>query len=279
MGKVALQAQRLDRVGHGGPAGHAVTDAERAAFIVPVAPQKERGPVHRPQHGPGRHRLHHDAVRPRLLRLGPRAAEPAQLLFPGAGRMRLGHGERQAVSVVQFPQSRKEPQMRAEVGLVHCGGIGVPVPAVPAVRGRRVPPKVRVEEAVAREVVVEAEDVGRAGRRTQTCEVILRDPRRKEGRVERMPRPHPARHQVGPEKPTLVLVVGLVGKRVRREDAAEILGLDEARVGAMPPDAPHRLCRGAGAGDDGAKEVRPRRGGAGTSGHRGRRSARSSPAR
>ena len=111
-----------------------------------------------------------------------------------------------------------------------------------------------VEEAVAREVVVDADQVGRAGRLEEGVELRLAHPPAHEPRPHRVPAVDAPEEEVERQPAPLVLQLGLVGERRRAVDAPEIVGLHELRRRVHRADRLHRQLHGPALRHERARE-------------------------
>jgi hypothetical protein len=149
----------------------------------------------------------------------------------------LGHGDWQAVPLPGLLQQVLEAG-GAPLDRAQRQHVDVAVAAVPADRHAGVALHPLVEEPLAREVVVDPDDVRRARVGQEFLELALRD-RVREVAPQRVVPVHAARQEVEAEPAALVLVGRLVGEVLRGERPAQVLGLDEAGGGVHPADGAH----------------------------------------
>ena len=186
----------------------------------------------------------------KLLGRLPDLGEPAQLLVAVAAVMDFGDRDRNAVALPRLAQPRREAGIVLQPLHPHRLGIDIGVAAVPArLRWSGIKVEPVVEEALAGEIMVDAEQVGRRLRRSRTPPSPPSRSRRRTGCCARLCLAvDAAAEQIEAEPAPLILVRRLVAQRLGREGLAEILGLDELapRDDASGSRASPRACRGTG---------------------------------
>jgi hypothetical protein len=211
---------------------------ERSRLIVAAAPDQERVPIVAAEQRPGRDRAHVRAAGAQPQRRVPDLLEPAELLLAGAAEMDLGRGERQPVAAPGVEGQALEPGETRGAD-AHRVEIEVAVAAVVDAGPRRITLHPVVQEALAGRVVVEPDDVRRAGVGGQLLELTADAGTRQIG-PERMPRRDPPGQEIEGQPAARVLVAGLIGEPWRAVGLREVLGLNQPRARVDLPDRAHR---------------------------------------
>ena len=274
---IALRGEIARHAGHRRRPRLLAAHVERAGLVVAAPPGQERVPIVAAEQSPGRHRAH---VRPAGAQPQggvPDLLEPAQLLLARAAEVHLGRGQRQAVSAPRLQSQALEAggAIRQDP---HRIKVRVAVAPVAGVRPRRIALDAVVEEAFARRIVVEPDDVRRARVRCQLLELGA-EARTREVRPERMPWRHAPGQEVERQPAARVLVARLIGERGRAVRLGEVLGLNQARGRIDLPDGAHREPDRGDLVEEDAREYLVARARGDATGHRGRRSGRWSVAR
>ncbi|CAO4137461.1 hypothetical protein OFEAOIEE_LOCUS5235 [Methylorubrum extorquens] len=137
----------------------------------------------------------------------------------------------------------------------HGFRVGIAAPAVAAAMPGRIGPALLVEVALARQVVVDADQLG-SGRVAQRVEGAGVDAACEEAHEPGMALVHPPAQEIETEPAPSVLVLCLLGQGRRAEGSADILGLDQAGIRPDGADRPHRLLGRAALVDHHAQEAR-----------------------
>src|SRR5215211_1006031 len=114
--KIAEQLRRSGR------ARRVATDVERAGLVMTLSPRHQRIPVIRTEQRPGGDGLYLDAGLACLQRSVPYVAQPTQLLFTSASKMRLSDRDRRRVAAPCLPKQRFGP---SELGFGNSDGFDV----------------------------------------------------------------------------------------------------------------------------------------------------------
>ena len=215
---------------------------ERARLVIAVLGGDEAVPVERAKQRPDCDRADIDAVLARLLRRFPDFKQPAHLVFAVAVDVRFGDGQRDAVAFPDLEQQRGDAgRGRGQ----HARGFDVGAREVVghAAVVRRIALGAMIEPALAGDVVIGADDVGRAG--------IVAEPENV-GRIgaaaqqivpERMVGADHAAEQVPAQPAAFVVELGDVGQFGRAVGLAEIVGLDQLGIRIDGADRAHRQHR------------------------------------
>lgn len=156
----------------------AAADVEGAGLVAATDPRQQAVPVAGAEERPDRDGADVGALRACLLRRLPRLREPAQLLLAGAAVLHLRQRERKAIPLPRLPEHADEARARRLEDAVR-ERVGVTVAPVAAALVLRIQLEPLVEKALAREVVVEADDV----RRRVLADELLKEPPRLDRRV------------------------------------------------------------------------------------------------
>jgi hypothetical protein len=212
---------------------------ERSRLVDAVALRQERIPVDRAEQGPHRHGADVGALGLDGLGRVPDLHEPAQLLVAGAAVVRLRDGDGPAVALPDLAQARGGSDLLGRQRHAHRLGVGEAMPAVAAPQVLGVAAQALVEEALAREIVIDADDVGGGVALEEQLEVGLGHAGVDEPAPERVLAVDASAQEVEGEPAALVVVLGLIGELRRREGLAEVVGLDELGVGPDLADGAH----------------------------------------
>ncbi len=226
-----------DQPGKGGRPGRAASQVEDAGLILVVLAGQEGRPVVGAEQRPGGHRLDRYPALPEPGGGVPRLLEPAQLLLAGAAVVALRDRQRQAIALPRFAQ---HPFQSVGGGLDHPHGlhVGKAHELVAAATFWRVALRPVVEEPVAGQIVVHADDIGRAGGLGDRLQPRLQT-ETDEPAPHGVTRPHEPAKQV-PAQPAPIVVEGrLMRDRPGRIGAAEILRLDQPGRWIDLPDRRH----------------------------------------
>ena len=153
--------------------------------------------------------------------------------------MGLGDGERDAVAFPDFRQQRRDAGGRGrerarglDVGAGHAVGRAAVV--------RRVALRTVIEPALAGDVVIDADDVGRAGILAEPQELVGRDAGPGQVVPQRVLGADHAAQQVPRQPAALVVELGHVRQLGRAVGFTEVVGLDQLGVGIDGADRAHR---------------------------------------
>ncbi len=202
-------------------------------------PREQAAPVDGAECGPGGDGANINAVVPGVQRCRPGLVQPAKLLLARATHVHFGDSHRQAVARMRFAQSHPEAVDQCTMctdGL----DVGIGLASVAAVQVRWVQFQPIVQETLAGDVGVDADDVGRTGRLAQAHEFILPGAAAAQPGPQRMPLIDPAAQQVERQPAALVVEGGLVGHGGCRAREAEIVSLDEPGRRVDVADGAHR---------------------------------------
>jgi hypothetical protein len=243
-------------VSDGGRPRRRAARVEGASIVMAVALGEQEAPVDIAEQRPQGDRPQVHPFRAQPARRVPGFREPAQLLVAMTAVMDLGDGQRDSVTLPRFPKPRRQAGVGLEPLHPHRLGVDIGVAAVPA----RLEPGIEVdpviEEALAGQIMVDADHVGPRLARREPVDLRLADAGLEQALAPVMRAVDPPGEEVEAQPPPLILVRGLAAERSGREDLAEILGLDEAGAGHGGADRPHRLEGAKTLVDQGAKEGR-----------------------
>ena len=209
---------------------------------MPVPSRQHRVPVHRADQRPYRDGAEVDAVIAQLDRAVMDFDKPAQLLLAGAAIMDLGYRKRQPIPAPDLAQPCADPDVEIGTGDAHCLDIGIGMGAIAAPARLRIALQSLVDKAVRAQIVIDADDIGRARRVRQIPQPRLRDTGAEECTEPRVIPVHPAAQQIEAEPTALVLIVGLLTQHGGTEGLADILGQHEFRLWRNPANAAHCQC-------------------------------------
>jgi hypothetical protein len=182
----------LGGMGNDGRPGRAAAGVEGSRIVEAVALGEQEAPVDIAEHRPDRDRAKVHALAAKLRGRLPYLREPAQLLVAVAAMMDLGDGNGDAVALPRLAEPRCEAGIVLEPFHPHRLGIGIGVAAVPTVEMLRIEVHPVVEEALRREIMVDAEDVGPGFPRRQPVERAVADSGAAEPGEEGVPLVDPA---------------------------------------------------------------------------------------
>src|SRR5215208_1172282 len=177
-----------------------------------LGPGDQAVPVEGAEQSPDRDRPKIQAIPPQFDGSFPHLQQPAELLLPGASIMYLGHCEGEPISLPCFPQqrSRADQPFGAESNSLD---ISVGMPTVSPVSGRWIQCQTLVEQPLTGEIVVDPDDVGRAGIVHEESQFLFGYTRLlPQVFPEWVPPTHPPAEQVKGKPTTLVLELGLIGE-------------------------------------------------------------------
>jgi hypothetical protein len=233
-----------DRLGSAGDQGRPrcrTADVECADVVDVVAARDQGAPVHRAEQRPQGHRSQIDTLGTHLLGRLPHLDEPTQLLVARAAVMDLGDHHRGAVALPGLAQPRRRTDVAGEMRHADRLEVEVAVAAISAGLVARIEIKPLVEIALAGQIMVDADDVGRGAAVEEARQLVFGDAAALQDAMPFVTGTDATGEQVEAEPAPLVLVARLVSELLRREGLAEVFGLEElgGRVGA--PDCRHRL--------------------------------------
>jgi hypothetical protein len=172
---VTAARKRAEHRREGGRARLRAPNVEHARLVAAAAPARELVPAKCTEEGPRGHGADADTLGVERGSGIPDLREPAQLLVARAAVVRLRHGERQPVAQPGLAQQTLRAR-RAVGEHARREYVGVAVAAVAPVRVFRVAIQVFVEEPLAAQVVIDADDIGRAGVLGEPRELALLEP-------------------------------------------------------------------------------------------------------
>src|SRR5215203_2207738 len=111
---------------------------------------------------------------------------------------------------------------------------------VAAVRPFRIAIQRLVEEALARQVMIDADDIGSGISLTEELELLLANAAANQDLVPGVVGINPSAKEVEAEPPALVLQLRLIAQQGCAEGLPEVLGLDELRIRPDGPNCAHR---------------------------------------
>ena len=239
VGERATGRQFAHQGGHRRRARLRSAHVEGAGLVVAAAFGHQAVPVVGAEQGPDRDGAHVGAAGAHLFRRVPDLEQPAHLVFAVGVDVGLGDGDRQAVAFPGFLQQRADARGRRgqharglDVGMRHA------VVLVAAVL--RIALGAVVQPALAGGVVVDADDVGRAGVVAEPEQVVGRGA----GLDQVIPHlvllvDHPAQQVPGQPAPLVEEVCQPLHLR-RAVGLRQIVGLDQFRIGVDGADGAHR---------------------------------------
>src|ERR1700730_4316976 len=152
----------------------ATPNIKSSRLVDIIVANQQRIPIKRSKKRPSRNGLDIGSERAQALRCGPDLIEPANLLIRGASDMSLGNGHGPMIALPYLKQSRGRTQIR-----VHCYpnrlDVCVTMSIISAVSRYGIFIKTFVQISIARQVMIHAKDVWRAGILHEPLELTLLD--------------------------------------------------------------------------------------------------------
>jgi hypothetical protein len=232
--------ERARKVGECGGARRPVPDVEDPGLVELVGRRAERRPPRDAERRPNGDRAKVRTLVADGLGRPPDLEQPAELLLARAAVVRLRDREGATETIPCFLEQGSRPRRPLDEDPGR-EDVRVTILAVAAVRVGRVELLALIQEALAREVVVQPDDVGRARVLEEPFELVLGH-----ARHVAQPRPHehvgrePAGEEVERDPAPFVLEVLLVPEPRRRVRVAEVVCLHELRVRDHLANRPHR---------------------------------------
>ena len=220
-----------------GRARRSATDVEYARLIDAGGGQ-QRVPSATAEQRPERDRSHVHALIAQILGAIPRLRQPAQLLLARAAIMDFGDRDRGRIAV---PRLLYHAPQTGRGRLQHPDrlDIGIALPVIAAMRMGGIALHAMVEEPLAGQIMVDADDVWRTGIGRNGLQPVLQ-PVRGHAPPQRMTAPYAPEQQVPCRPAPDILERSLLAQLGSGEGAAEILRLNEPRGGIDPANGLHR---------------------------------------
>src|SRR4029450_10574496 len=155
-----------------GPSRRAAADVPQPSLIVTGIAEHQCVPVDRAESRPCSDGANIDAIRSNLLRRPPSIAEPTELLVARTSHMNLGDRHRKCISLARLAQSsfvRADQWSRYP----HAFDIDIVVAPVVVAPVGRIQPQTVVQKALAGDITVDSDDVGRTRLLRKAKELVL----------------------------------------------------------------------------------------------------------
>jgi hypothetical protein len=224
----------------------AAAHVEHARLVVPREVGDHAIPVVGADQRPGGDGAQVHPAGPKFLRVLPHLDEPADLFIARGAVVAFGDRDRPLVPFPRlFQQSGHAERRVLEVAHrihVHVRHARAVAEIAVGERPVHVPLEAVVQQALARQVMVDADDVRRAWIVRNRAQATF-ESERDEPLPQLMARHHHAAEQVPPHPAARVLEVRLASQRSGGVAVAEVVRLDQARVGPHLADLPHRKAR------------------------------------
>src|SRR5947209_5334286 len=220
MRKRATGRETFNHARHSGWTRLIAAQIECAGFVTPVLTREQAVPIKCAEERPRCDRANVSSFSAQRLRCVPNFTEPAQLFFARATEMRFGHGNRQTVAVAGFAQQWRRSRDALETS-TDGSDIGVTIAPVSAICLRRMIAQVLVEIPLARDVVIDPDDVRRAGVLIKELEIGLLGAERREITPHWMRAVDASAQKIPAQPAPLVFKIGLILQTGRCNGLAE----------------------------------------------------------
>ncbi len=202
-----------------------------ADIISALAPGQQRTPVHHSEYRPQGHRAQVDAFSPRRFGFRPDLVQPPHLLVARAAMVHFGDDDRDIVAVPRFLQAEARAELLGQLGDANRLNVDVSLMSVRAGLNVGETFDTVIEVALARQIMVEADQVRRCGAGGQLREHFLRSGLVPQPAIKRVSGHHAAGEQVERQPAPVILVIRLMLKGIGCERLPDVFRGQQFRVG------------------------------------------------